>query len=85
MTTSEKQSREAKRLNPDKTCHDYVGTYETDAQWAETECIQLNECPADLPDYIVDNINWEAVAERLLLQDYTSVVGKTGTHYYRVN
>jgi len=86
-TTTEKEQkareREAKRLNPDKERFEYVGTYETDADWAKADCIQLGECPADLPDYIMDNIDWAAVAERLLCQDYTSVAGKYLTHYYR--
>jgi len=81
MTAAQKH-REAKRLRPKST--EYVGTFDTFAEFAKVSSVSCGDCPGNLPAYIDDNINWEAVGERLLLQDYTMQTGKHGMHFYLV-
>lgn len=81
--TEKQLTREARRLQPQDT--DYCGSFDTVAEFARESSISCDDCPADLPAHIMDNIDWTAVGERLLVQDYTCQPGKTKTHYYRIN
>jgi Na+-translocating ferredoxin:NAD+ oxidoreductase RnfC subunit len=82
MTKSIEIAKEAKKLRPEDT--EYAGTYGSIAEFGKRSSIDCGDCPSALPAYIDENIDWEAVGERLLVQDYTYEVGKLGLHFYRI-
>lgn len=80
-----KVQREAKKLNPDPDFSEYVGTFETVAKFGEELTFAVGDLPDNTPTYILRHINWEAVGNELLADDFVSVLGKHGIHYYRKN
>jgi sRNA-binding carbon storage regulator CsrA len=83
MSTDKQKSREALRMiKYAGDGREYLGTYETVAEFARATSVACGDWPDDVPDYIEENIDWYAVGERLLVQQHTFEVGKHGTHYF---